>query len=301
MNDRYRVALLGNGIKLSLSPALHMEEARHLGLDYEYRTVDLIDRPDADLGAELRRLEDTGFDAANVTHPFKQTVLEHVAELSPTVRRLGSANLVLLGNGHRTAHNTDRTGFRAALEGFLSDGAGRAASGTVLQIGAGGAGLATASALIDMGFGRVVVHDVVPAAVEVMLDRFSGASSGAGSDASPGTGPTLLQGSGGSLDDWLPRVDGVVHVTPVGMAEHPGVAFDVDRLSPDAWVAEVVYRPLETELVRRARARGLATLDGGGMAVGQAMESLRLITGLEPDVDRMHAHFNQLVTGVATP
>jgi shikimate dehydrogenase len=86
-----------------------------------------------------------------------------------------------------------------------------------------------------------------------------------------------------------------VHVTPVGMAEHPGVAFDVDRLGPHAWVAEVVYRPLETELVRRARARGLATLDGGGMAVGQAVESLRLITGLEPDVARMHAHFNQLV------
>jgi shikimate dehydrogenase len=109
-----------------------------------------------------------------------------------------------------------------------------------------------------------------------------------------------LRSSGGSLDAWLPRVDGVVHVTPVGMAEHPGVAFDVGRLGPDTWVAEVVYRPLETELVRRARARGLATLDGGGMAVGQAVESLRLITGLEPDVARMHAHFNQLVTGGPT-
>lgn len=276
MSDRYRVALLGNGIKPSLSPALHMAEARHLGLDYEYRIVDLIDHPDVDLGAELQRLEDAGFDAANVTHPFKQAVLGHVADLSPTVRRLGSANLVLLGGGRRTAHNTDVTGFRAALEGFLGD---RRSGGTVLQIGAGGAGLATASALIDLGFDPVVVHDVVPAAVEAMVDRFSGA----------------LRGSGGSLDGWLPRADGVVHVTPVGMAEHPGVAFDVDRLGPGAWVAEVVYRPLETELLRRARARGLPTLDGGGMAVGQAVESLRLITGLEPDVDRMHAHFNQLV------
>ncbi|MCP2282041.1 shikimate dehydrogenase [Promicromonospora umidemergens] len=289
MRDRYRVALLGNGIKPSLSPALHMEEARHLGLDYEYRIVDLVDDPDVDLGAQLGRLEGAGFDAANVTHPFKQSVLEHVADLSPTVRRLGSANLVLLGDGHRTAHNTDGTGFRSALESFLG---GRAATGTVLQIGAGGAGLATASALIDMGFERIVVHDVVPAAVDAMLRRLSGtAADGAGG---------RLRSAGGPLDDWLPRVDGVVHVTPVGMAEHPGTAFDVDRLGPAAWVAEVVYRPLETELVRRARARGLATLDGGGMAVGQAAESLRLITGLRPDVARMHAHFDQLVAAGPT-
>jgi shikimate dehydrogenase len=282
MSRRYRVALLGNGIRPSLSPALHMQEARHLGLDYEYRIVDLIDQSDVDLGAELRRLEDAGFDAANVTHPFKQSVLDHVDSLSPTVGRVGSANLVLLGGGHRTAHNTDCTGFRAALEEFLGERAsGDRARGSVLQIGAGGAGLATASALIDMGFDEIVVHDVVPAAVEAMLRRFAN--------------PDRLRGSGGSLDDWLPRIDGVVHVTPVGMAEHPGVAFDVDRLGPDAWVAEVVYRPLETELVRRSRARGLATLDGGGMAVGQAVESLRLITGLEPDVTRMHAHFNRLV------
>lgn len=281
MSRGYLVALLGNGIKPSLSPALHMAEARRLGLDYEYRTVDLSGRREVDLGAELQRLEDAGFDAANVTHPFKQAVLAHVADLSPTVRRLGSANLVLLGDGRRTAHNTDVTGFRAALEGFLGDRrSGARSGGTVLQVGAGGAGLATASALLDLGFDPVVVHDVVPAAVEAMVDRFSGA----------------LRGSGGSLDTWLPRADGVVHVTPVGMAEHPGVAFDVDRLGPGAWVAEVVYRPLETELLRRARARGLPTLDGGGMAVGQAVESLRLITGLEPDVDRMHAHFNQLVT-----
>jgi shikimate dehydrogenase len=284
MSRGYRVALLGNGIKPSLSPALHMAEARRLGLDYEYRTVDLSGRREVDLGDELRRLEDAGFDAANVTHPFKQAVLEHVQHLSPIVRRLGSANLVLLGDGRRTAHNTDCTGFRAALEGFLGH---RETGGTVLQIGAGGAGLATASALIDMGFGSIVVHDVVPAAVEAMIDRFAGSPA----DAGP-----RLRSADGSVDDLLPHVDGVVHVTPVGMAEHPGIAFDVDRLGPGAWVAEVVYRPLETELVRRARARGLATLDGGGMAVGQAVESLRLITGLEPDVDRMHAHFNQLVT-----
>jgi shikimate dehydrogenase len=280
VSARYRVALLGDGIGSSLSPALHVEEANLLGLDYEYRIVDLADRPSADLAIELRALEEAGFRAANVTHPYKQSVLEHVTRLGATVRRIGAANLILFGPDGRTAHNTDCSGFRTALEHFLAD---RRTGGTVLQVGAGGAGLATAAALLDLRFERIVVHDVVPAAIDALIERLA-----------PNTGQEVMS-SGGALSDWLPRVDGTVHVTPVGMEAHPGVAFDVDLLDRRAWVSEVVYRPLETELVRRARDRGLATLDGGAMAVGQAVDSLRLITGLEPDEDRMRAHFRRLV------
>lgn len=282
----YKVGLLGHGIGPSLSPAMHMREARFLGLEYEYQTVDLIDRPDVDLGDELHRLEREGFAATNVTHPFKQAVLEYVDELSDGVRRIGSANLVLLRGGVRTAYNTDYTGFRSALGTFLTD---RPSGGTVLQVGAGGAGLATASALVDMDFERIVVHDLNDDATAAMIERFSDSS-----------GERLVD-SVGRLDDWSRLADGVVHVTPTGMQRHPGVAFDIDSLRPTAWVAEVVYFPLETELVRRSRARGLSTLDGGGMAVGQAVDSLRLITGLEPDTARMHAHFDELVVNTGDP
>lgn len=277
---RYKVGLLGHGIGPSLSPALHMREAHALGLEYEYRTIDLIDRPDVDLGDALRWLEGEGFIATNVTHPFKKAVLEYVDELSDGVRRIGSANLVLLSHGRRTAYNTDYTGFRAALETFL---AGRPGGGTVLQVGAGGAGLATASALVDMDFERIVVHDLSDDATAAMIERFADSA-----------GERLVN-SDARLDHWSRLADGVVHVTPTGMKRHPGVAVDVEALQPSAWVAEVVYFPLETELVRRSRARGLPTLDGGGMAVGQAVDSLRLITGLEPATARMHAHFDDLV------
>ncbi|MFP5370414.1 MAG: shikimate dehydrogenase [Actinomycetes bacterium] len=280
MSERYRVALVGHGIGPSLSPALHMREAALLGLDYTYEIVDLLDAPDADLEAELVRLEREGYQATNITHPFKQQVLEHVQHRSEVVDRIGSANLVVFGEGGRTAHNTDYLGFRHGLEDFLGERAG----GTVLQVGAGGAGLATACVLADLGFGEVVVHDRSLEAARRLVERF---------DASPQVG---FRDSGGHLDGWLGRVDGVVHVTPVGMREHPGVALDVDLLRAGAWVAEVVYRPLETELVRRSRERGLPTLDGGAMAVGQAWESLRLITGCEPDVGRMRAHVLDLVT-----
>lgn len=276
----FRVGLLGHGIGPSLTPAMHVREAERLGLGYDYEIVDLIDEPDVDLGAQLARLEADGFDATNVTHPFKQDVLAHVDEASDEVRRIGAANLVLLAGGRRVAHNTDYAGFRAGLEEFLGD----RPRGTVLQVGAGGAGLATACALLDLGFAEVVVHDRDEAATGRLVERFA-----------DGTG--RLRSSEGDLDGRLARVEGVVHVTPVGMREHPGVALDVSLLPADAWLAEVVYRPLETELLRRARARGLATLDGGAMAVGQAVESIRLITGLQPDATRMHEHFDHLVAG----
>lgn len=277
MTRQVRVGLLGHGIGPSLTPAMHESEGARLGLDYHYETVDLLDRPDADLGTELDRVAAAGFAAVNVTHPFKRAVLAHVDDMSDAVTRIGATNLVLLGE-RRIAHNTDYSGFRSGLETFLAGDR----RGPVLQVGAGGAGLATVCALLDLGFDDVVVHDRAEAAAGDLVARFAAGAPG-------------LRTSGGDLDSALAETAGVVHVTPMGMREHPGTAFDVDRLRADAWVAEVVYRPLETELVRRARARGLATLDGGAMAVGQAVESIRLITGLEPDADRIRNHFLDLV------
>ena len=94
----------------------------------------------------------------------------------------------------------------------------------------------------------------------------------------------------------LARASGVVHASPLGMLDHPGVAFDVGLLKPDAWVSDVVYRPLETELLRRAAQRGHRVLDGGLMAVGQACASLQIITGARPDRDRMERHFRVLTS-----
>jgi shikimate dehydrogenase len=103
----------------------------------------------------------------------------------------------------------------------------------------------------------------------------------------------------GALGTALADADGLVHATPVGMAAHPGLPLPADLLRPDLWVAEVVYRPLETELLRTAREIGCRTLDGGGMAVFQAADAFRLFTGLEPDIAAMLADFAELVAAPA--
>src|SRR5699024_3584333 len=92
----------------------------------------------------------------------------------------------------------------------------------------------------------------------------------------------------------LEASNGLVNATPTGMAHHPGVPVPVELLHPPLWVADIVYRPLRTELLREAARRGCTTLNGGAMAVIQAAEAFELITGLTPDRERMQAHFTSL-------
>ena len=97
----------------------------------------------------------------------------------------------------------------------------------------------------------------------------------------------------GTLDS-LKEADGLIHATPTGMEGHPGLPLDEELLHPRLWVAEVVYRPLDTQLLQRAREIGCRTLDGGAMAVFQAADSFELFTGLQPDRERMLRHFAEL-------
>ena len=97
------------------------------------------------------------------------------------------------------------------------------------------------------------------------------------------------------LEARLHAADGLAHATPTGMAAHPGPPFPPEWLHRALWVAEVVYRPLETELLRAARAAGCRTLDGGRMAVFQAAEAFELFTGAHVDRRRMLRHFATLV------
>ncbi|MFD8212363.1 shikimate dehydrogenase [Streptomyces sp. NPDC059697] len=280
--DTYLVGLIGSGIGPSLSPALHEREADRQGLRYLYRLID-IDvlgvGPEA-VGDLVRAARDLGFGGLNITHPCKQLVIDHLDELAPQAAALGAVNTVVFEGGRAVGHNTDVTGFAASFARGLPD----VSLERVVQLGAGGAGAAVAHAVLTLGAGHVTVVDAMPdraADLAAGLNRHFGAGR-----AVAGTPDAL----GGLLD----LADGVVHATPTGMAAHPGLPFPAELLHPGLWVAEVVYRPLETELLRTARAVGCATLDGGGMAVFQAADAFRLFTGREPDAVRMLADISEL-------
>jgi shikimate dehydrogenase len=280
----FLVGLIGAGIEPSLTPALHEHEAAALGLSYVYRLIDIgaagltaAAAPDLVKMARLLR-----FDGLNVTHPCKQAVIDGLDGLSDEAAALGAVNTVVIGDGRATGHNTDWSGFARSLRRGLAGAALR----HVVVLGAGGAGAAVCYALGRLGAERVTVIDIDAPRAAALAASLAPVFGARRIEDAPASG----------LVPALAGADGLVHATPTGMAGQPGMAVPAQALVPPLWVADVVYRPLATELVAAARAAGCRTLDGGAMAVFQAAEAFALFTGAEPDIDRMLADFGRLTT-----
>ena len=281
--ESWLVGLIGEGITASLTPPMHEREAREQGLHYLYRPVDLTvsGRPGSDVGELLRYGRDLGFNAFNITHPCKQLVMEHLDEVSADAAALGAVNTVLIREGRFVGHNTDHSGFGAALRRGLPD----ARLDSVVQMGAGGAGAAVAYALLKAGTGSLALIDLDYERVSVRAEAL----------AALFPGRTVRAVRAADVAEALTGADGFVQATPVGMHSHPGLPIDPALLTASQWVADVIYRPVRTELVAAAEALGCRVLDGGHMAVGQAVDAFELITGRRPDADRMRAHFLQMI------
>ncbi|MFE7272570.1 shikimate dehydrogenase [Streptomyces sp. NPDC057623] len=282
----YLVGLIGSGIGGSFSPALHKHEADRHGLRYIYRLIDL-DR----IGAEPRRVGELlkaahgmGFRGLNITHPCKQLVIDHLDELSPQAEATGAVNTVVFedgsGGGRAVGHNTDVTGFAAFYDCELTD----VPRDRVVQLGCGGAGAAVAHALLGAGSGHLTVVDPLTDRAVALADSLNKRfGEGRSSATTPDGLPPLLS-----------RADGLVHASPTGTAARPGLPLPADLLHPGLWVVDIVYRPLETELLHTARARGCVTKNGVGMVVFQAADAFQLFTGRKPDRERMLAHAAEL-------
>lgn len=277
--------LVGRGIQGSRSPSLHMQEAAAQGVTLTYVLFDLDAHPwqHATLAQAIEGAESDGFCGVNVTYPFKQEVIGLLHELSPDAERLGAVNTVVFKEGRRIGHNTDWAGFAESFRRGLPGAPRR----QVVQLGAGGAGSAVAYALLEEGVERLVLLDTDRARAEAVAARLE-TLFGAGRAAA---GDDLAAAVAGAC--------GIVNATPMGMTKHPGLPVPAELLWPDLWVADVVYVPLDTELLIAARAAGCRTLDGGGMTVFQAADGFRLFTGLEPDPDRMRAAFLRSVAAGA--
>lgn len=284
----FLVGLVGSGITPSLSPALHQREADELGLRYLYRRIDLdeLGLPATAVGDLLDAARTVGYRGLNITHPCKQLVIKHLDGLSPEAEALGAVNTVLFADGKALGHNTDVSGFAQGIRRGLPT---QRLHRTVL-IGAGGAGSAVGHALLGMGAATVDVFDVdqerantLAAALRDCFGPFRATSQ-----------PLDV------LSRRLADATGLVNASPTGMWTHPGLPVPIELLRPDLWVADVVYRPLETELVSAARTRGCPVLTGGLMAVFQAAHAFGLFTGRAPDAERMLRHFDTLVTDPRT-
>lgn len=284
--SRFLLGLVGAGIQASRTPPMHEREGDEQGLRLMYQSIDLERLgigPEA-LPDLLVAAERMGFAGLNVTHPCKQAIIPYLDELSPDAAALGAVNTVVLSSGRRVGHNTDWWGFSESFKRGLPG----ASLSSVVQLGAGGAGTAVAHALMTMGVRELILSDRDPSRAEDVAAALS--------DRFERFGAHRVRVSQDLAAD-LAKADGLVHCTPTGMDKYPGLPLPVELLRRELWVAEIVYFPLETALLRAARCIGCRTLDGGGMAVFQAVEAFRLFTGVKPDHERMLRHFVQLGSG----
>ena len=280
-HDKLLCGLIGAGIQRSLTPAMQEEEARAQGLRLHYQLIDL---DKTGQGAEtlptlLHAARTMGFAGLNITYPCKQAVIPLLDGLSDEARAMGAVNTVVFRNGKATGHNTDGSGWRWGFERALP----AADLSRVVLFGAGGAGSAIAHSVCRMKAGSLVLvdtnHERASALAAELERQYGGTRVSASLDAK-----LALSGA-----------TGLIHATPTGMDKLPGMPLPATLLRPGHWVSEIVYFPLDTELLKAARAAGCGIVDGGTMAVGQAIGAFELFTGLGADAARVDAHFRILV------
>lgn len=260
--------VIGDPIDHSKSPLIHNFWLAKLGLPYEFRRT-RVRR--GQLGAFLQhRRADTDWCGCSVTLPHKADALGHVDEYSRLVAKIGAANcLTRIGTTDRkiVAHNTDWSGFLEPLEPWFKE---EATYRLATVIGAGGAAAAASYALDRSGFPVISVNrDLGKAfAMRRRLDLFD-------DDLVMDLGSLEIPAEtrAGSRDG---AQDLLVNATPLGMAGFPPLRLDLSRLSPGTAVCDLVYHPIETDLLRQARHRGLRVFDGLGMLIGQAAAAFAL-------------------------
>ncbi|WP_027910124.1 shikimate dehydrogenase [Pseudomonas sp. URMO17WK12:I4] len=272
--------LIGAGIQASRTPAMHEHEGDAQGIRYLYRLIDLdqLKLDSTALPDLLSAAERMSFTGLNITFPCKQAIIPLLDELSDEARGIGAVNTVVFKDGKRIGHNTDCLGFS---EGFKR-GLGDVARKRVVQMGAGGAGAAVAHALLSEGVEQLSIFDVEPERAQALAANLNKHFGSARAQA------------GGDLSAAMSEADGLVNTTPMGMAKLPGMPVPKELLRKELWVAEIVYFPLETELLREARAIGCRTLDGGNMAVFQAVKAFELFSDAEANAQRMLEHFHSM-------
>jgi len=259
-----KACVIGWPIAHSRSPIIHNYWLARHGIDglYEKREV----KPE-ELGAFLGSLEAQGYAGCNVTIPHKETARAFVPNLDGIVTRIGSLNTIHVRNGQLHATSTDGEGFWLNLQSTVPDFEPRGARAIIL--GAGGSAKAVVDRLVRVGFGEVwLLNRTVARAQELAA----------------GYGQQVKVLTPDRFGDESKTAALLVNTTSQGMKGQPPLEVDLSALPATAVVADLIYVPLETDLIKNAKARGLKAVGGLGMLLHQATLGFELWFGVKPEV-----------------
>ncbi len=262
--------LMGWPVHHSRSPRLHGYWLDHYGIDGTY--VPLAVAPGR-LEQALRGLHALGFQGCNLTIPHKEAALAIVDEVTERAQRIGAVNTVMVGaDGRLTGDNTDGFGFIANLR--AEERSWRPADGPAVLLGAGGAARAIAVALIEAGVLELRLLNRTTARAERLAIELR----------------RMVDGLVVTVEPWEVRDDALsganllVNTTSLGMEGQPPLMINLGQLPSSALVTDIVYAPLETELLAAARARHHAVVDGLGMLLHQGRPGFSAWFGVDPAV-----------------
>lgn len=266
MTNTFRAAVIGNPISHSLSPKLHSYWLNRYGIKGTYTALHVTE--DA-LEKTLKELPSQGFVGINVTLPHKVDVMKFADQITDRATLIGAANtLTFKENGRIIADNTDGYGFMENLKQGAPEW--NPAAGPAAVFGAGGAARAVIVALLDAGVPQISLTNRTRAKSEALRDEFG----------------TRIQ-----VVDWvqadlmLENARTVINTTSLGMTGSQNFNVSLDNLQSDAVVTDIVYKPLQTDLLIAAAAKGCRTVDGLGMLLHQGVPGFERWFGKRPVVD----------------
>lgn len=252
-----KAAVIGMPISQSLSPLMHEHWFGAAGLDGSYSAVKVAP---ADLEGQVRAFQQSGFTGFNITVPHKTTIIPFLDKLAPTARQVGAVNTVKISDdGKLTGFNTDGIGF---IKNLKEQARGWPRDKPVLILGAGGAARAAATALLNDGAPMIMVCNRTREKAQALADSL-------------GRGRITVV-------DWAERNYGVtgaglvVNTAVLGMVGQPPLSLDLSGAAADTVVYDIVYKPLNTDLLLAAKKRGLQTVDGLGMLVHQGAAAFKI-------------------------
>ena len=244
--------VIGFPIAHSKSPKMHGLWLAQNGIKGHY--VPLAVSPD-DFEQVLKQLPKMGFVGANVTIPHKVTALQLATHATDRARQIGAANTITFGeNGEIYADNTDGHGFIKNINSKCPDWS--ASTGPSLVLGAGGAARAVLSALLDDGAPQILIANRTRENADRLAHDF-------------GESVTVIEWS--DVPTQIANVATLVNTTSLGMVGKPPMTLDLSQLQPETLVSDIVYTPVETDLLKTASDKGCKTVDGLGMLIYQGM------------------------------
>lgn len=270
---RVLLGLLGSPIAHSAAPAMHEAAARAAGFELHYHLIDVAGAGRDDLAAMLDGVRRLGFSGINVTYPYKEAVVPLLDALSEEAAAMGAVNTIVARDGRLTGHNTDATGFATAYRALGRDDG----DAPVAIIGTGGVGKAIGFALAGCGVRHLRLFDTDRAKAEALARQLAG---------------RVRIAICASVADAVADAAGIVNGTPIGMLPNRDTPVPGALISRTQWVADAVYHPLWTPLLKAARNAGATVMTGRELSINQAVDGFTLMTGLDASYEAIAGAFD---------